>query len=46
MDINICSCLQWLCCATKSSGSTWGPPGNWGECWLPPFWYHLEKGIL
>jgi len=32
--------------ATKSSGLTWGPPGDRGERWLSPSWYHLEKDIL
>ena len=28
----------------KMSSLTWGFPGNQGERWLPPSWYHLEKG--
>jgi len=44
-DINIYSCLQWyyVFCATKSSGSTWGPSENRGECWLSTSWCHPER---
>jgi len=44
MDFKWWIYLQWhqIYCATQTSGSTWGPPGDRGERWVPTSCYILE----